>query len=133
MTRIKVVLAFDFGLKHIGIAVGQALTRTATDIGEVNANGGKPASWTPLDDLVGEWQPDQLVVGLPLNMDGSESRMSAAARRFARRLEGRYHLPTAMVDERLSSVEARQRSGENRGNHALAAQLIAEVWLGEDQ
>jgi putative Holliday junction resolvase len=133
MTRIEVILAFDFGLRHIGVAVGQTLTQTATGIGEAKANNGKPITWTPLDELVGEWQPGQLIVGLPLNMDGSESDMCERARRFARRLEGRYHLPVAMVDERLTSFEAKELSGEKDGNHALAARVIAEAWLGENR
>ena len=132
MSRIKVVVAFDFGLRHIGLAVGQGLTRTASDLDEVRANQGKPSDWAAVDTVITTWQPDRLLVGLPLNMDGTESEMSAHARRFARRLEGRYHLPTTMVDERLTSVEARELAESGESQHGLAARLIAESWLGEN-
>ena len=93
--------------------------------------------WKQLDILIGEWQPARLVVGLPLNMDDSESEMSQRARRFGRRLEGRFHLPVDFVDERLSSFEAKQHLREqgHRGNYtkdpadSIAAELILRTWL----
>lgn len=130
------VLGFDFGLKRIGVAVGNALTGTATPLVVLPAQDGAP-DWTRLLALRDEWQPGRLLVGLPLNMDGSESELSARARRFANRLNGRLGLPVDLVDERLSSFAARgelQAAGTRRGKpalDALAASLIVESWLNQ--
>ena len=120
------VLALDFGLRHIGVAVGQSITRTANPVTTLRATQGAP-DWQALDAVVGEWQPDVLVVGLPLNMDDSESPMSERARQFADQLRKRYGIRMALVDERLSSFEAKQIDADD--DHAIAAQLIAETWL----
>ena len=120
------VLAFDFGLRHIGLAVGQSVTRTANRLTTLRANAGIPV-WPALDDVVVEWQPDLMIVGLPLNMDDSESAMSERARQFAERLRKRYDARVELVDERLSSFEAKQIDPDD--DHAVAAQLIAETWL----
>lgn len=122
-----IVMGFDFGKRRIGIAVGQSVTGTASPVGIVNAREGKP-EWQKIDKLVEEWQPGVLVVGLPINMDDSGSEMSAAAERFGRRLHGRYHLPVEMMDERLSTFEAREISDEAEVD-AIAARLILESWL----
>ncbi len=133
------LLGFDFRLRSIGVAVGNRLTGTATPRGAVTARDGVP-DWAALDRLLAEWRPDALVVGLPLNMDGSESPLSEAARRFSRRLSARYHLRAFMVDERLSTREASGRldggssaaAGRPRTkaeNDAAAACLILESWL----
>lgn len=122
------VLAFDFGLRHIGLAVGQSVTRTANRLTTVRAKAGIPV-WPALDDVVVEWQPDLMIVGLPLNMDDSESAMSERARQFAERLRKRYDARVELVDERLSSFEAKQIDPDD--DHAVAAQLIAETWLNE--
>ena len=117
-------LAFDFGLKMIGVAVTEPRAGTASAIGTVRAREGVPV-WEGLDALVREWRPEGFVVGLPLNMDDTESEMSRAARRFGRRLGGRYGIPVIFADERLSTFEAVRRGGD----HAMAAQVIAETWL----
>ena len=122
-----IVMGFDFGKRRIGIAVGQSVTGTASPVGIVNAREGKP-EWQKIDKLVEEWQPGVIVVGLPINMDDSGSEMSAAAERFGRRLHGRYHLPVEMMDERLSTFEAREFSDEAEVD-AIAARLILESWL----
>lgn len=127
--RAGCVLAFDFGLRHIGVAVGQRITRTASPLTTVRARDGVP-DWPAIDALVAEWQPVRLVVGLPLNMDGTESEMSGLARRFAHRAAARAELPVSLVDERLTSVAAREASAGKGGQHAVAAALIAESWLG---
>ncbi len=124
---IRTFLAFDFGLRHIGVATAQTLTTTSTPLAILSAKCGTP-DWDQIAALLAEWLPDALVVGLPLNMDGSESDMSARARKFANRLEGRFGLAVHMADERLSSREARWRSGAER-DHALAAKIIAETFL----
>jgi putative Holliday junction resolvase len=124
----ELVLAFDYGLRHIGVAVGQSVTGTATPLTTVAARDGRP-DWTAIDKLVGEWRPALVIVGLPLNMDESESPMSARARRFARQLGQRTRLPVRLVDERLTSYAT--RGSEPSESHAHAAALIAETWLNE--
>ena len=117
-------LVFDFGLKNIGIAVAERRHGTATALSTVGARDGIPV-WDRLDVLVRDWEPEGLIVGLPLNMDDSESDMSDAARRFGARLGRRYGLGVEFVDERLSTFEAVQRGG----SHETAALIIAETWL----
>jgi putative Holliday junction resolvase len=99
------VLAFDFGLKRIGVAVGDLAIRVAHPLDTiVGERAGQ--RFGAIAALIGEWQPVRLVVGLPAYLDGTEHEMSARCRRFARQLEGRFHLPVTLVDERLSSAEA---------------------------
>jgi putative holliday junction resolvase len=118
------VLAFDFGLRHIGVAAGQTVTGTASPVTTIRARNGKP-DWPEVVRLVREWNPSRLLVGLPLNMDDTESVMSARARTFAASLERRTGIDTELVDERLTTREAAERGG----SHADAAALIAETWL----
>ncbi len=133
-----VIIGFDFGTKRIGIAVGQAVTETASALEPVPATDGKP-NWDLLDKMIAEWQPSALVVGLPLNMDGSLCEMSFRARKFANRLQERYQLTAYLTDERLTSHEAKgvhlQRGGvaDFKANSVdgLAAQLILESWFRE--
>ncbi|GGY53106.1 putative pre-16S rRNA nuclease [Bacterioplanes sanyensis] len=136
--KLQRLMAFDFGTKRIGIAVGQRLTGTAQALTPIKARDGIP-DWQQLQQIINEWQPDGFVTGLPLNMDGSRSEMSQRADKFARRLEGRYHRPSVTHDERLTSFEAKGMvmadSGERDfGKHSvdgLAAQLILESWMNE--
>ncbi len=127
------LLGFDFGQQRIGVAVGQQVTGTATAICTVQSRDGKP-DWDTISDLINEWQPDTLVVGLPLHADGEESKISLAARKFARQLEGRYRLPVHTMNEYLSSQAARELQKQNRpadktGVDAIAAQIILQNWL----
>ncbi|GAB6041530.1 Holliday junction resolvase RuvX [Endothiovibrio diazotrophicus] len=134
------VLGFDFGLKRIGVAVGQGVTATAAPLTTLKAVNGK-TDWAGIERLLAEWRPVLVVVGLPLNMDGSEQELTRAARNFGRRLEGRFHRPVAFVDERLSSVEARERlAGRVRDWHRAeqagtvdreAAQIILQSWFDQ--
>lgn len=130
-------LGFDFGLGWIGVAAGQTITGTASPLPALRARNGIP-DWEKIDALVKEWRPVGFVVGIPYNMDGSESEMGTRANKFRKRLHGRYGLPAESVDERLSSLEARQHLGVrgqslNRARQAqidgLAAQLILETYL----
>ena len=132
------ILAFDFGMRRIGIAVGQATTRTASALATVS--NGKQPDWAAVDRLVREWQPQQLLVGLPLSLDGEETDMSKAARGFGNQLQERYALPVAFADERLTSraaerrfAELRAAGGARRKNadqlDAISAQIILENWL----
>jgi len=130
------LLAFDFGLKQIGVAVGNVALGTSEPLAILRAREGQP-DWDAVARLLDEWQPAQLLVGDPLNMDGSVSELAQRARRFARRLEGRFGLPVALVDERLSSFEVKQQQREaghagdyrKRPVDSLAAQLILQDWL----
>lgn len=129
-------MAFDFGTRRIGVAVGQEMLGKAQPVGMVMARDGVP-DWNEIASLIEEWQPHLFVVGLPLNMDGSESEMCLRARKFGKRLHGRYHHPFEMMDERLSSYEAKGEvlsGGGSRdfGKHGvddLAAVLILESWF----
>ncbi len=127
------VLAFDYGTRQIGVAVGQTLTGTATPVTVLKARDGIP-DWEKISALLDRWQPRKLLVGLPLNMDGSRSEFCSRAEKFARRLHGRFGLPVEMMDERLSTFEAKQqlpRRSSYRENPVddSAACLILESWL----
>ena len=97
-------LAFDFGLKRTGVAVGNRLTRSATPQPTIRAEG--EARWAPIASRLAEWQPDALVVGVPFHPDGAEHENTVRARKFARQLRGRFNLPVYEVDERYSTTEA---------------------------
>lgn len=132
----RTLLCFDYGLKRIGVAVGQELTGTASALTTVSARDGKP-DWDAISRLFEEWRPDAVVVGLPLNMDGSEHELSRRARRFGNQLHGRYNLPAHLIDERLSSLEAetllKGRSHHKQDIDKLAARVILETWLAEQR
>lgn len=136
MHKDQTLLGFDFGLKHIGVAVGQTLTRTAQPLTSLKAESGIP-QWNEVKKLISEWRPHALVVGIPLNMDGSEQPLTLAAQQFVKQLEEFFHLTVHLVDERLTSVEARAYLFEHGGYKALqkkaidsmAAKLILESWL----
>ncbi|MDE2088807.1 MAG: Holliday junction resolvase RuvX [Gammaproteobacteria bacterium] len=137
---VRLVLGFDYGLKNIGVAVGQELTRTATPLATVRAVAGRP-DWEAITTLIREWRPDALVVGVPRHRDGSAHAMTEAAQRFARRIEGRYRLPVYTVDERLSSREA-QHLVKIAGMHRrrargtvddVAAQVILHTWFEQQR
>ncbi|EXU74162.1 Holliday junction resolvase [Erwinia mallotivora] len=130
------LLAFDYGTKSIGVAIGQQLTGTARPLAALKAQDGIP-DWNKIEALLKEWQPDRVVVGLPLNMDGSEQPLTARARKFANRLHGRFGVQISLHDERLSTVEARadlfSRGGFralNKGSvDSLSAVVILESWF----
>jgi putative Holliday junction resolvase len=134
------VIAFDFGLRHIGTAIGLRLTGQARPLIALKASHGTP-NWQQLATLLHTWQPEMLVVGLPLNMDGSEQPLTQSARQFADALQRQFSLPVCLQDERLSTVEARARLFEQGGYRALtksqvdtlAATIILESWLETSQ
>ncbi|SFH59316.1 Holliday junction resolvase RuvX [Modicisalibacter xianhensis] len=136
----RLILAFDFGTRRIGVAVGNELLASASALDPLPARDGIP-DWNVVTRLVEEWRPDLFVVGLPLNMDGSESEMSLRARKFGKRLFGRYGKPCEMADERGSTSEAKTiaREAGHRGNYreegvdGLAAQLILEGWFARNE
>ena len=125
----SIVMSFDFGMKRIGVAVGQKVTQTASGLTVVQACDGIPR-WEYLDKIVLDWQPEKFIVGLPLNMDGSKSEMSQKAHKFSRRMSSRYNIQSEMFDERLTSFEARVHE-EKTHIDAIAARLILESWLRE--
>ena len=135
MNQTGCILGFDYGAKHIGVAVGQTVTRTASPLQTLSMRANK-IDWRALEALVRSWQPLMFVVGEPLNMDGTEQAMTAAARRFGRQLQGRFTLPVAYADERLSTVEARRHQAATgtlgRPDHPVAACVILETWLAEN-
>lgn len=134
--NIKLLLGFDYGTKQIGVAVGQVITGQARELCVLKAQNGMP-DWSRVEALFKEWQPDAVVVGLPLNMDGTPSDMSARAEKFARRLNGRFNVPAFTHDERLTTFEAkgqRLQQGQRGGYRehpvdALAAALLLQGWL----
>ncbi|MCJ8301802.1 Holliday junction resolvase RuvX [Shewanella sp.] len=112
------VLGFDYGTKSIGIAIGQSLTGTGNPIGSIKAVDGIP-KWEEIGMLIEEWQPDIVVVGLPLNMDGTEQEMTQRAKKFANRINGRFGVKIATQDERLTTADAKARLFEFGGFKAL--------------
>jgi putative holliday junction resolvase len=108
LNRTGTVLAFDFGTRRIGAAIGESLLRSARPLITIDAED-NDTRFTAIAKLIDEWQPQQLVVGLALSINGEEHDMTLRCRRFAHQLEGRFHLPVALVDERLSSIEAESR------------------------
>ena len=118
-------LAFDFGTKRVGVASGNTLTRTATPLRTVAAEG--DARFTALGALIAEWQPDALVVGVPFHPDGAAHDNTARARRFARQLHGRFKLPVHEVDERYTTTEAHAQGASDVD--ATSAAIILEQFL----
>ncbi|GIU29008.1 Holliday junction resolvase RuvX [Shewanella sp. MBTL60-007] len=114
----KSVLGFDYGTKSIGIAIGQELTASARPLLSIKAVDGIP-KWEEIGALINEWKPDLIVVGLPLNMDGTEQEMTQRARKFANRLSGRFGVKVATQDERLTTADAKARLFEMGGYKAL--------------
>jgi putative Holliday junction resolvase len=141
---VHTVLAFDFGLKRIGIASGDTLTRTAAPRCAAQVTGAGP-DWAQIERNIQELRPRLLVVGAPYNADGSPGELAPAARRFAAELERRFGLPVNMVDERWSSLEAaetlkaQRASGERKRRvrrediDSAAAAVILRRWLSENE
>lgn len=124
-------LGFDFGTKSIGVAVGRLPPGRAEGAGTVAGRARLP-DWKTIDRLLELWLPNGLVVGLPLNMDGSDNFMTEQARRFGRRLDGRYHLPVYWVDERLTTVIARDHvlaTGARRMRRKAMLDTLAAVTI----
>ena len=131
------VLAFDYGDKYLGVAVGQTITHSATPLHYLKMRDGGPP-WDTIEALLQEWRPGIVVVGLPLNLDGTESDMSRRARRFSNRLNGRFGVTVFFQDERLSSFEAKSQlaansSSRRRGGEidSLAAVIILDHWFSQ--
>ncbi|RMN24161.1 putative Holliday junction resolvase [Pseudomonas coronafaciens pv. zizaniae] len=139
MAALRLLLGIDYGTKQIGVAVGQAITGQARELCTLKAQNGVP-DWDKVQALITEWKPDAIVVGLPLNMDGTPSDMSARAEKFSRRLNGRFGVTVYTHDERLTTFEAkgeRMARGGQKGSYrdnpvdAIAAALLLQGWLDE--
>ncbi|MEY3182781.1 MAG: hypothetical protein RLZ35_766 [Pseudomonadota bacterium] len=138
----KTVLGFDFGTKYIGVAVGQTITHLATPITSLKAIDGVP-NWNEVKRLIDDWKPGLLLVGIPLNMDGTEQPMTFYARDFAHALHQLTGLPIEEIDERLSTWEAKKRVLTNKKHknarsqaalndiNATSAAILVEQWLSE--
>lgn len=132
----RTLLGFDFGTRSIGVAIGQEITGSAQPLRALKANDGVP-NWDEIEKLLKEWQPDLVVVGLPLNMDGTEQPLTQRARKFANRIHGRFGVALELQDERLTTTDARARLFERGGYRALekgmvdgiSAMLILESWM----
>ena len=126
------ILAFDFGTKHIGVAVGQTITRTSSPLIVLNVAREGKEIWNTISSLIDEWRPDQLLIGKPLNMDGTPSEMMKKVDSFFKKLQKISSIPCELVDERLTSFEAKQLmqvdSKDDRIDD-LAAKIFLDNWI----
>lgn len=134
MDGLGTVLAFDFGTKRIGVAVGEMMLGQARALATIHHEANE-ARFAAIEKLIAEWQPARLVVGLPLSVEGEAHDMTARAERFARQLEGRFKLPVALVDERFSSTDAEARLAEKgqgwkQRKETLDAEAAATILQG---
>ncbi|HID45098.1 MAG TPA: Holliday junction resolvase RuvX [Chromatiaceae bacterium] len=137
MPETGTLLGFDYGTRKIGVAVGQQFTATATPLTVLHLVKNRP-DWDGIERLIEEWQPDALVVGLPIGPEEDETPMTRAARKFSRQLKGRFHLPVHLADERLTSREAWSRIGgiaihDVTRIDSMAAKLILETWFSANE
>jgi len=134
---VKQVLGFDFGEQRIGVASGQTITQSASPVATLNAVNNKP-DWAGIEQLIKQWNPDALIVGLPYYLDGSKSDMTKRAEKFSRQLEGRFHLPVYTHNEALSSFEAESFLQDKKKQHdkqdidKIAAAIIVQSWLEQN-
>ena len=134
----RTILGFDYGLISIGVAIGQELTSSARPLISLRSYEGIP-NWNDIKLLLKQWPIQLFVVGIPLNMDGTKQEMTVAAKRFGNQLNGRFHLPIAWQDERLSTYAALKQLGINKKFQAkssgdvdqVSAQLILQSWLNK--
>ena len=132
------ILAFDFGTRRIGVAIGNSLTRIARPLTTIEGEA-SAARFEAIASLIDEWRPDIIIVGRPVHADGSEHEMTARAERFARQLSGRFGLKIGCVDERFTSLAADaelaaagvHRKSRKAARDAVAAQLILQSWFDE--
>lgn len=136
----KIIISFDYGIKNIGLAVGQLITRNSYPLKTIQAKYGVP-NWLEIECLLNKWQPLFLVIGLPINMDGTEQPLTNKTRKFANCLYKKFGIQYKYQDERLSTVEAKEIIFQNGGYRALknknkinsyAAAIILKYWFNED-
>ncbi len=135
-SKISTVIGFDLGTVYTGVAVGQTITGQANPLRALKSKKSRP-DWNSIESLIKTWHPQKLIVGLPTHLDGSDDEMTEAAKKFSRQLEGRFHIDTVLVDERLTTREAYDistQSGEFRDKQqidSISAALLTESWLRE--
>ncbi len=131
---VKNVLGFDYGTIWIGVAVGQTVTAQANPLNAIKSKNHRP-DWSTIESLIQTWQPQKLIVGLPTHLDGCADEMTEISKKFSRQLQGRFHIDTELVDERLTTREAYDiaiESGEFKTKpeiDSISAVLITESWL----
>jgi putative Holliday junction resolvase len=126
------ILAFDFGTQHIGVAVGQTITKTSSPLIVINVAREGKEIWNTISNLINEWKPDQLLVGKPLNMDGTPSDMMKKVDPFFQKLQKISDIPCELVDERLTSFEAKQlmqKDSKDDRIDDLAAKIFLDNWI----
>ena len=130
-----VVMSFDYGLRNIGIAIGQSITKSASTFYTIKAKEGVP-DWIKLDSIIDEWEPSLFIVGDPFNMDGTKSEFQKKIAKFSAELKKRYEIELHMIDERLTSKEAKERIKDkangikdSANKHSISAQIILEDWF----
>jgi len=126
------ILAFDFGTQHIGVAVGQTITKTSSPLIVINVAREGKEIWNTISNLIDEWKPDQLLVGKPLNMDGTPSDMMKKVDPFFQKLQKMSDIPCELVDERLTSFEAKQlmqKDSKDDRIDDLAAKIFLDNWI----
>ncbi|MFP3014046.1 MAG: Holliday junction resolvase RuvX [Arsenophonus sp.] len=132
----RIIIAFDFGTQSIGIAIGQEITSTSGPLNAIKAKYGKP-NWLEIEKILKDWHPELAVVGLPLNMNGTEQLISIKARKFAKRLHRQFKIQVILHDERLTTIKAREQLFDEGGYRAInkskvdsiSAAIILESWL----
>jgi putative Holliday junction resolvase len=125
------ILAIDFGLKKVGLAIGNTLTKTSMPISTIFYKS-KQELFNLLEKHVTEWKPEFIIIGNPLNMDQTESEMSKLAEKFSNQFSKKFNLAVELVDERLSSFEAKEFAKD--GNlDAMAAKLILDSWMNNNE
>lgn len=137
--KITTVLGFDYGARRIGVATGQTITRTATPVATLNSVNGGP-DWSGIAQLITQWKPQALIVGLPFHTDGKPTEMTQQAQEFCNALENRFDLPVYSINETLSSFEAEAQLKKNMkiGKHnkqevdKMAAAIIVQSWLDQN-
>ena len=130
MPKPVTVMAFDYGTRRVGVAVGNSITRAGQALKTITAVNAD-ALFKEIERLLAEWQPNQLVVGLPTHPDGAEHEMTAKSRRFGNQLHGRFNLPVDWVDERYSSVVLENDADMHDNLDAHSAALILEQYFAE--
>lgn len=130
----KTILAFDFGMKRIGVAIGDTVSHSSKPLTTLNARDGIP-SWDEITNLIFKWKVDMIVVGMPYNLDGSTQEITRCARKFSNRIRGRFNIPVETIDERLTSKIAKQTLSQKNKKHysidSVAASIILEAWLNQ--
>ena len=128
-------MAFDYGLRNIGIAIGQNITKSASTFYAIKAKEGVP-DWIKLDSIIEEWEPGLFIVGDPFNMDGTKSEFQKKIAKFSKELKKRYEIELQMMDERLTTKEAKERIEDkpdgikvSANKHSISAQIILEDWF----